>query len=62
MQNLNPQRAVSPRRANPVSALHPAAGNWLYYVTVDPATGKTDFTNSYQTFLQLKREFEASKG
>ena len=29
------------------AVLAPAAGNWLYWVTVDPKTGETKFTNSY---------------
>ena len=36
------------------AALHPADGNWLYFITVDGATGDTKFTADYQEFLRLK--------
>jgi len=29
------------------AALHPASGTWLYFVTVDPETGKTLFATTY---------------
>ncbi|MGH3321342.1 MAG: endolytic transglycosylase MltG [Streptosporangiaceae bacterium] len=40
------------------AALHPAQGDWLWFVTVDPDKGTTKFTSSYQKFLKLKREFK----
>ena len=40
------------------AVLSPAAGNWLYWVTVDPKTGVTKFTNSYTQFLQFKAELD----
>ena len=44
------------------AVLAPAAGNWLYWVTVDPKTGETKFTNSYAQFLQFKAELKANGG
>ena len=35
------------------AALHPASGDWVYFITVDKA-GHSAFTNSYQEFLRLK--------
>jgi UPF0755 protein len=37
------------------AALHPAAGNWRFFVTVDKA-GHTAFATTYQQFLALKQE------
>ena len=34
------------------AVLHPAAGNWTYFVTVDPKSGLTKFTNNYAQFQQ----------
>jgi UPF0755 protein len=44
------------------AVLAPANGNWLYWVTVDPKTGETKFTNSYAQFLQFKAELKANGG
>jgi UPF0755 protein len=44
------------------AVLDPAVGNWLYWVTVDPKTGETKFTNSYSQFLQFKAELKANGG
>src|SRR5262249_29410893 len=44
------------------AVLAPAAGPWLYWVTVDPATGETKFTASYAEFLQFKAELKANGG
>lgn len=44
------------------AVLAPAAGPWLYWVTVNPATGETKFTDSYAEFLQFKAELEANGG
>ncbi|HMG64109.1 MAG TPA: endolytic transglycosylase MltG, partial [Streptosporangiaceae bacterium] len=32
------------------AVLHPAKGNWIYFVTIDPKTGLTKFTNSQAQF------------
>lgn len=39
------------------AALHPASGDWYYYVTVNLATGETKFGRTYQDFLDLKQEY-----
>jgi UPF0755 protein len=44
------------------AVLAPAAGNWLYWVTVNPATGETRFTNSYAQFLTFKAELKGNLG
>ena len=38
------------------AALHPAAGDWLYFITVKP--GDTRFTSSDKEFLAWKSEYE----
>jgi UPF0755 protein len=44
------------------AVLSPAAGNWLYWVTVDPKTQLTKFTASYAEFLTFKAELKANGG
>ena len=44
------------------AVLAPAPGPWLYWVTVDPSTGLTRFTDSYAQFLQYKAELKANGG
>lgn len=39
------------------AALRPEEGNWVYFVTVDPDTGETKFTDNYDEFLVFKEEF-----
>lgn len=53
---LPPTPINSPGEAAMAAALNPAAGDWLYYVTVNPDTGETKFTNDYDEFLGFKRE------
>jgi UPF0755 protein len=43
------------------AALHPADGNWLYFVTIDKA-GNTAFTDSYSQFLTDKAQSEKVLG
>lgn len=50
---LPPTPIDSPGEAALTAALHPAAGNWLYFVTIDKA-GHSLFTNDYQAFLDAK--------
>ncbi|MDN5896094.1 MAG: endolytic transglycosylase MltG, partial [Nocardioides sp.] len=38
------------------AALHPAAGDWFYYVTVDLKTGETKFAETYEEFQRYKSE------
>lgn len=55
---LTPTPINSPGEAAIEAALSPAKGKWLYFVTVDPATGETRFTKDYATFLELKAQFQ----
>jgi UPF0755 protein len=50
---LPPGPIDSPGDAAIQAALHPAAGNWTYFLTVDPKTGLTLFTNSFTQFQQF---------
>ena len=47
---LPPGPIESPSDASIQAAEHPAKGDWLYFLTVNPATGKTMFTNNYAQF------------
>lgn len=40
------------------AAANPADGDWLFYVTVDLATGETKFTADYDQFLVYKQELQ----
>ena len=51
----------NPGEAALAAALAPEEGDWLYYVTVDPETGETKFTNSYDEFLEFKDELRANR-
>jgi peptidoglycan lytic transglycosylase G len=59
---LPPGPIDSPGDAAIRAALHPAKGPWLYFVTVNPKTGVTEFTSSYAAFLQLRAELERNLG
>jgi UPF0755 protein len=39
------------------AALHPADGNWYYYVTVNLRTGETKFAHTFSEFQQYNAEF-----
>lgn len=54
---LPPTPVNSPGEDALDAAVHPADGDWLYYVTVNTDTGETKFTNSYEEFLKFKQEF-----
>jgi UPF0755 protein len=56
---LPPTPINSPGEAALDAALHPADGDWLYYVTVNPDTGETKFTADYDEFLKYKEELSA---
>jgi UPF0755 protein len=44
---LPPTPIANPGLSAIKAALHPSNGNWMYFVTVDPQTGKTLFATSY---------------
>ncbi len=52
-KGLPPTPINSPGEVALRAALHPTAGNWLYFLTVDKA-GHTAFTSSYAQFQRLK--------
>jgi len=58
---LPPGPIDSPGDAAIRAALHPApqTENWLYFVTVNPATGQTKFTNSYAQFQIWEAQLSA---
>lgn len=57
-KGLPPRPINSPGEAAIEAALDPAKGSWLYFVTVDPATGETKFATEYDRFLVLKKQFQ----
>lgn len=57
-KGLPPRPINSPGEAALEAALNPAQGDWLYFVTVDPATGETRFAKDYDRFLVLKKQFQ----
>jgi UPF0755 protein len=59
---LPPGPIGSPGEAALSAALNPPAGDWLYFVTVNPETGETKFTASYDEFLQFKNELKKNQG
>jgi UPF0755 protein len=61
-KGLPPGPIDSPGNAAIQAALHPASGNDLYFVTVNPKTGLTEFTASQATFEQLRNELERNLG
>jgi UPF0755 protein len=61
-KGLTPGPIDSPGAAAIEAVLHPASGNWLYFVTVDPKTGLTKFTASEAQFEQYRAELEHNLG
>ncbi len=59
---LPPGPIDSPGEAALTAVLQPASGDWIYYVTVNPTTGETKFTDSYSEFLTFKAEAKANGG
>ena len=53
---LPPGPIGNPGRAAMDAALHPAIGNWIYFITVKP--GDTRFTDSNSQFLAWKSEYQ----
>jgi UPF0755 protein len=61
-KGLTPGPIDSPGAAAIQAVLNPAAGNWIYFVTVDPKTGLTLFTASEAQFEQYRAELEHNLG
>jgi UPF0755 protein len=57
-KGLTPGPIDSPGNAAIQAVLHPATGNWIYFVTVNPKTGETKFTSSQQQFQEFRQELE----
>jgi UPF0755 protein len=61
-KGLTPGPIDNPGNAAIQAVLHPASGNWLYFVTVNPKTGLTLFTSSEAQFEQYRSELEHNLG
>jgi UPF0755 protein len=61
-KGLTPGPIDNPGAAAIEAVLHPASGNWLYFVTVNPKTGETLFTSSLAQFEQYRAELEHNLG
>jgi UPF0755 protein len=61
-KGLPPGPIDSPGDAALQAALAPADGPWLYFVTTDPKTKKTEFAVTYDDFLVLKKKFQSNAG
>jgi UPF0755 protein len=57
-KGLPPGPIDSPGNAAIQAVLHPAPGNWLYFVTVNPKTGETLFTSSQAQFEHFRQELQ----
>ncbi|MGH3123880.1 MAG: endolytic transglycosylase MltG [Streptosporangiaceae bacterium] len=55
-KGLPPGPIDSPGAAAIQAVLHPVAGLWLYFVTVNPKTGETLYTSSFAQFQQFRQE------
>jgi UPF0755 protein len=55
---LPPGPIDSPGDEAITAALHPAPGDWYYYLTVNLRTGLTKFGHTYQEFLGFKQEYD----
>jgi UPF0755 protein len=59
---LTPGPIDSPGNAAIQAALKPASGDWVYFVTVNPKTGETLFTDSQTQFEQYEQELRDNLG
>ncbi|MQA01360.1 MAG: endolytic transglycosylase MltG [Streptosporangiales bacterium] len=57
-KGLPPGPIDSPGKAALKAALNPTPGNWLYFVTTNPKTGETKFTDDPQEFQRFKNEYK----
>jgi UPF0755 protein len=55
---LPPTPINAPGEAALEAALSPEDGDWIYYITVNPESGETRFTASYDEFLRWKEEYQ----
>jgi len=55
---LPPGPIEAPGQAAMEAALNPEAGDWLFYVTVNLATGETKFASTEAEFLEYKAELD----
>jgi UPF0755 protein len=60
-KGLPPAPINSPGIAAMTAAVNPTPGDWLYFVTTDPAKGTTKFTGDYQEFLKFKNELKSKQ-
>lgn len=58
-KGLPPGPISNPGKSSIDAAAHPAKGPWLYFVTVDPDTGKTKFAVTYAEHQKNTQEFLA---
>lgn len=58
-KGLPPGPISNPGKAALDAALHPAEGDWIYFVTVNPSTGETLFTSDYAEFQRGKEKYKA---
>lgn len=58
-EGLPPTPIGNPGVASIEAVANPPAGPWLWYVTVNLDTGETKFTDSYEEFLQFRKEYQA---
>lgn len=56
-KGLPPGPISNPGKASMEAALHPADGDWLFFITVNPESGETLFTSDYNEFLQGKQKY-----
>jgi UPF0755 protein len=57
-QGLPPGPIEAPGQAAMEAALNPDDGDWLFYVTVNLATGETKFASTEAEFLEYKAELD----
>lgn len=57
---LPPGPINSPGEAAMEAALNPPAGDWVYFIAVEPGSDSTRFTADYDQFLAWKDEFYAA--
>jgi UPF0755 protein len=56
---LPPTPIASPSLASIEAALRPAKTDLLFYLVVDPETGRHAFAETYQEFLNLKAQAQS---